>query len=76
MLEREKEERKRRGDWAHLVESDLDVLEAEVIEGEHADIDQSEGEDLAGEVGVDLKGRDQREEGHTNKKEKKRRSII
>jgi hypothetical protein len=58
----------------YLIKGDLNILQAEVVEGEHANIDQSERKDLTGNVGVGLKRRDKREEGESRKmKENERR---
>ena len=57
----------RKRERRYLVECDLDILETEVVEGKHANIDQGEGENLTGDVLVRLKGRNQREEWHAKR---------
>ena len=65
----------RKRERRYLVECDLDILETEVVEGKHANIDQGEGENLTGDVLVRLKGRNQREEWHA-KRERERVRLF
>lgn len=62
------EDGERAGD---LVEGDLDQLKAEVVEGQHEDVYDREGSDLAGNFQVKLEGRDHRERAIPNRSMRK-----